>query len=194
MITSLYPKYFQKSKSFIYPLVNIPKNAQFSPTLTYLSWEGVYTLNDTRLIAKYETDVKSLKWLHFLRATLFNNPFFDNYSFNDEGTIAIVVFNMTLRKDSYKHVIQGKYSQINPDMRSLILMYYGYNTPEWAYMQTFLTPLKFTSLYAKLLDCHEEKLIEIGELCDIPNFTKEHLVIFTDKVLASQINTIINNL
>jgi hypothetical protein len=73
-------------------------------------------------------------------------------------------------------------------------MYYGYNTPEWAYMQTFLTPLKFTSLYAKLLDCHEEKLIEIGELCDIPNFTKEHLVIFTDKVLASQINTIINNL
>ncbi len=173
MINGLYKTYFQKSRAFLYPLVNIGKKAAYTPAMTYLSWKGVHIANECRLIATYNTDVSSEKWNSFLKDVLYKNPFYEDYSHTEDGKIAVVIFNMQVRQSSFEAVVLGKYSQIPADMRSLILLYYGYNSQEWAYIETFLLPAKHFKLYAKLLDIEVEVLEAVGELCDIPDMTKD---------------------
>lgn len=188
MINDLYKTYFQKSRAFIYPLVNISKKAAFSPTMTYFSWKGVHIANEQRLIAIYDVDVTSEKWLNFLHDVLYKNPFFEDYSHTEDHHTAVVVFDMRIRKSSYEAVILGKYSQVPADMRSLILVYYGYNTQEWAYIETFLLPGKYFKQYAKLLDTDVEVLEAVGELCDIPDMTKECLILETHRNYSEKIS------
>ncbi len=42
-LNEIYRKYFQKSKIFLYPLLDIPRGAKALPTETYLSWNNKYT-------------------------------------------------------------------------------------------------------------------------------------------------------
>ncbi len=42
----LYKEYFQKSKVFFYPLLNIPKGVHYVPVETYLGWEGEYSFKE----------------------------------------------------------------------------------------------------------------------------------------------------
>jgi hypothetical protein len=177
MISELYKNYFQKSRAFIYPLTNMPKNSVFNPVCTYITWKGKFEAHDVRLMAKYEIGEENKKWEEFLAEILLKNPFFESCYYAKNENSAIVVFNMKSRGDSFMHVVSGRYSKITPEMRSLILMYYGYNTSEWAYIETFLTPAKFMGLYAKLLGCDVSDLESQGELCDIPDMKLEHLAI-----------------
>ena len=176
MITDLYKAYFQKSRAFIYPLTNMLKTAQFTPDCTYLTWKGKYEAHDIRLMAKYSLGDDIEKWNIFHNTVLNISPFYEACYYCEDENSVIIVFDMRARGDAFKSVISGKYSKITPEMRSLILLYYGYNTSEWAYIETFLQPAKFSKLYAKLLDCSEEDLVLIGELCNAPDMDKEHLV------------------
>jgi len=53
VIDALYRTYFQKSKIFLYPLLDIKRGASVVPEQTYLSWEGFLTTEDIKLIALY---------------------------------------------------------------------------------------------------------------------------------------------
>ena len=50
----IYESYFQKSKVFLYPLLNIPKGVRFVPSQTYLTWEDQFDLSRYKLIALYK--------------------------------------------------------------------------------------------------------------------------------------------
>ena len=50
----MYKKYFQKSKVFLYPLLNIPKGQKFVPINTYLAWEDEINVNDMKFLCLYK--------------------------------------------------------------------------------------------------------------------------------------------
>lgn len=53
-IKSLYDRYFQKSKVFIYPLLGIKRGNSVVPIETYISWDGHYSSEDMKLICVYK--------------------------------------------------------------------------------------------------------------------------------------------
>jgi hypothetical protein len=54
-IVSIYRKYFQKSKIFLYPLLDIKRGTNIIPTDTYVSWNTGYSPEDMKLICTYHT-------------------------------------------------------------------------------------------------------------------------------------------
>ena len=50
----IYSDYFQKSKVFLYPLLNIKKGVRFVPSMTYLTWEDQFDLSKYKLITLYK--------------------------------------------------------------------------------------------------------------------------------------------
>jgi len=53
-ISALYGQYFQKSKIFLYPLLDIKKGSSVTPIQTYFGWADVYAPEDVKLIAIYK--------------------------------------------------------------------------------------------------------------------------------------------
>jgi hypothetical protein len=53
-LSSVYSKYFQKSKVFLYPLLDIKRGSSVTPKETYVSWNKHYTSEDMKLICVYE--------------------------------------------------------------------------------------------------------------------------------------------
>lgn len=53
-IKAIYKKYFQKSKIFIYPLLDIKRGTFIIPNETYLNLNDTYSFKDMKLICLYE--------------------------------------------------------------------------------------------------------------------------------------------
>ena len=53
VINALYKKYFQKSKIFVYPLLDIRRGTQIVPSETYLSWNDLHNPEDKKLDCVY---------------------------------------------------------------------------------------------------------------------------------------------
>ena len=51
-VKSIYTKYFQKSKVFLYPLLGIKRGVKIIPSETYLAWDDVKA-EDMKLICLY---------------------------------------------------------------------------------------------------------------------------------------------
>ena len=77
--------------------------------------------------------------------------------------------------EDYDHVVHGRYSKLSKLTKSKIRDFYGYGSPEWAYMEGFLFPEKHITTYSKILDVDEQHIRFTGELCDKPNLDKETL-------------------
>jgi hypothetical protein len=71
----------------------------------------------------------------------------------------------------------GKYSKLSTVLKRAIKNYYGDKSSEYKYIETFLYPEKYFTLYAKLLDVDVKTLQETGELCDPCDMEKENLKI-----------------
>ena len=52
-MTGAYMQYFQKSKIFLYPLLDIRKGEEFVPVETYIYWDGLYDESDYKYICIY---------------------------------------------------------------------------------------------------------------------------------------------
>ena len=52
-IQSLYKDYFQKSKVFLYPALDIKRVVSVVPIDTYVFWEGHYNMSDYKLSCLY---------------------------------------------------------------------------------------------------------------------------------------------
>ena len=50
----IYKDYFQKSKIFLYPLLEIQKGIKYVPINTYMAWEGQYSFEDSMLMCIYK--------------------------------------------------------------------------------------------------------------------------------------------
>lgn len=174
MIESLYSKYFQKSRSFLYPALGIKRTAHFSPSGTYVALEGLIEPEDMKLTCVYKED-KSAGFKAFEEQMLLTNPLFSQVlSLHDYN---MYVFDYQVYTDDWFTFLLGKYSKLSPVLKRAIKNYYGEASSEYRYMESYLFPDRYFEIYGKLLDVDPKMLKNIGELCDPCDLEKEKLKI-----------------
>ena len=136
-LTSLYTRYFQKSKSFLYPLLGIAKGAYAQPMQTYICMKHHSGLEikpkDKKLICLFE-DTNSDEFKAFEQAYLVNNPY---YLETIPGPMSSKLYIFSLKKHTgdWNKFLKGKYSQFSNLAKVKIKEYYGHHTLEYTYMR-----------------------------------------------------------
>jgi len=171
-LNSVYKKYFQKSKVFLYPLLGIKRGVSVVPVETYFSWEGYYNSEDMKLICVYDIRTDDEYVLFEKNTLLKHNRLCDYIKVN---TQAIFTFDFSDMEDDWFHLINGRYSKIRLELKQKILGFFDKYSGNYAYMHSYLIPEKYFSNYAELLDVEPEMLIKVGELCSKPDTAKETL-------------------
>lgn len=173
-MNSIYSKYFQKSRSFLYPILGIKKGAAFAPTGTYIALEHMYTADECKLICSYKID-ESKEFKDFEEQMLITNPLF--HRIIEIEDYKLYIFDLKLYEPDWFNFILGKYSKLSTIFKRAIKTFYGATSPEYKYMESYLFPDKHFESYAKILAVDVEDLKSIGELCNPCDLDKETLVI-----------------
>lgn len=173
MIDKIYGngKYFQKSKSFLYPVLGIKKSSVTSPLDTYVAIKDRLGPEDMKLVVVFRDD-GSDGFRAFEKQMLTGNPLFDQGPLEFEG-LKYYLFDLTPYKADWFNFLLGRYSRLSPLLKRAIREYYGEKSPEWVYMETYLYPDKHFDRYAEILDVDESILRATGELCDPCDLDKE---------------------
>ena len=174
-LNEIYRKYFQKSKIFLYPLLDIPRGAKALPTETYLSWGDKYTTEDAKLVCVYQTK-DDPDYMLFEAQTLIRHTRLEDYIKIDEST-SVLIFNFSDLKDDWNHVVNGSYSQIQDHLKQRILRYFNKYGANHCYIKSYLYPEFYFKQYADILAVSTELLRSVGELCSKPDLEKEKLLI-----------------
>ena len=174
IIEKPYNKYFQKSRSFLFPVLGIKKHNTYYPGDIYMQWESMFSIDDKMLLVTYKHHDNS-GWEKYLVETLMANKMFNDYHQTEDSEIIVVSFDLKIIEEDYLKVVAGKYGELSKEVKIKIRDYYGYHTPEWAYMESFLFPNEHIPHYSMLLNVEEEHIRHTGQLCDLPNLEKETL-------------------
>lgn len=174
-ITALYRKYFQKSKIFLYPLLDIKRGVSVIPEETYLGWGTSYSPEDMKLVCVYKIR-NDIEYKQFEKNILLKHSRLCDYVIVDEET-SVFTFDFSDLKDDWFHFINGRYSKMNLDRRRKILSYFAKNSGNYAYIESYLFPDNHFKKYAELLDVTVDMLKSVGELCSKPDMEKEILLI-----------------
>jgi hypothetical protein len=169
MISKVYGKYFQKSRSFLYPILGLRREKHTIPLQTYISVEGVIEAVDIKLICTFN-DITSKEFKVFENEILNNKFFAEKLEIGDD---TLYVFDIQEYANDYFNFILGKYSKLSDNLKKAIKKYYGDKSLEYEYMDCYLYPEKYFELYAKMLDVNIFKLQKVGELCDSCDIEKE---------------------
>lgn len=174
MIDKLYGKYFQKSRSFLFPALGIKRTTLNTPAGTYISLEGKVRPEDAKLVCSYKKD-NSEKFKTFEEQMLISNPLFvEKIEIKDYN---LYVFDLEIYENDYFNFLLGKYSKLSSHLKRAIKTYYGESSAEYKFIETYLYPERYFDTYAKLLEIDIEVLKKTGELCDPCDLTKETLKI-----------------
>ena len=166
---NVYSKYFQKSKVFLYPLLNIPNSDENNPYMTYIA-SGTIKPEDYKIICLYrKTNNKDFRT--YLNEVLKKNKHFENHV--DLYTKQIVIFNLQDYKEDFNLFINGKYSQLSLSAKSQIVKFYVVDKKRINYIESFLEPQHVHSDYAAYLDLPLHTIVETYEVCQKPNMIKE---------------------
>jgi hypothetical protein len=174
MIDSLYTKYFQKSRSFLYPALGIKRTAHHSPSGTYIALDGLVGPEEMRLICTFREDL-SEGFKSFEEQMLISNPLYFSTLHIQEYNLYL--FDFSVYQNDWFNFIMGKYSKLSNPLRKAIKLYYGEQSVEYKYMDSYLQPDKYFDTYAKLLNVSPDVLKQVGELCDPCDIEKETLKI-----------------
>lgn len=176
MITSLYNRYFQKSRSFLFPALGISK-INTPPTQTFLSLDDMIKPTDRKLVCLFEHS-ETLKYEEFENTLLYgNNLYCDSHVV--PGQSSLYIFNFDEHREDWDRFLKGQYSKFSPEFKLVIKNYYGESTPEYAYIDTYLFPEKYFDLYSTLLDVNLSIIKTTGELCNKYDEEKEKLILST---------------
>jgi len=174
-ISALYKNYFQKSKIFVYPLLGIKKGLSVTPVQTYFGWNDYVKPEDMKLVAVFHERTDQ-DYLNFEKNILLkHNRLSDYIKLND--TEVLYTFDFSDMKDDWMHLINGRYSKMNPTVKRKIRDHFDKNGSNFMYMDSFLFPERYFNIYSELLGISEEVLKEVGELCTIPDMEKEILIV-----------------
>jgi len=171
-LASVYVKYFQKSKVFIYPLLDIKRGVSVTPKETYIIWDNYYTSEDMKLICVYDIR-QDEEYKQFEKNTLIKHNRLVDYV--TIGSQIIFVFDFSDLKDDWSHFINGKFSKLNIKIKNKILNFFEKYSGNYVYMQSYLMPEDYFDNYAELLNVNVEILKSTGELCNLPDLEKETL-------------------
>lgn len=173
-INSLYKTYFQKSKTFLYPLLEIKRGVSVTPMQTYITWKkGDIELKNRKLICKYHIR-EDREYINFEKLKLMGHELFHRFEKLDDGT-GVYIFDMASIGIDWTNIIQGRYSQLSTSHKKTVKDFYGENNADYTYVDSYLNPERYFSLYSELLNVTVENLKEVGELCSAPDLEKETL-------------------
>jgi hypothetical protein len=167
----LYSKYFQKSYTFLYPLLGIPKHPVLKPSQVYLEWQYRSKLEDPELICLFTRNPIDKLWIDFEQCTLFKHKQLRVFEKISNEVIALV-FDLKAYEEDYGFFLKGFYSKFSEGAKNKIITYYG-NSPEFTFLESFLYPEKYHQVYASLLDVNPDVILKSHELCEIFNREKE---------------------
>jgi hypothetical protein len=175
VISTLYKKYFQKSKIFLYPLLDIKRGTSVVPKETYVSWGNTLTTEDMKLICVYHSRTDA-EYINFEKNVLLRHSRLCDYVKADAVT-SVFTFDFSDLSDDWDHFINGRYSKMDIKIKRRILDFFDSNSGNYYYVNSYLFPIPHFKLYAELLDVPVELVKSVGELCDKPNFERENLVL-----------------
>jgi len=188
-LTSIYSKYFQKSKVFIYPLLGIKRGLSVVPKETYISWEGHCKPEDMKLICVYDyREDEEYKKIE-KNILLEHNRLSDYTKVKAE---VVITFDFSDLDHDWFHFINGRYSQLETKIKQKILGFFDVHGGNYAYMQSYLIPEKYYDNYSEILGVDIETLKDVTELCDKPNLNKENLILDIADLNNIQENNLLN--
>lgn len=178
MITRLYQKYFQKSRSFIYPILGINKK-DYSPVQTFVALDDRIAPEDMRLVCLFEHK-NTPNFKKFEEKMLLGNPLFLESVVREDG-LSLYIFDFSIFHHDWDMFLAGKYSKLSPEFKLAIRNYYGINSGDYEYIDTYLYPDRYHKLYSTLLDEPLDIIKSIEELCN-PFDSEKELLKFTPEL------------
>ena len=174
-MSNVYTEYFQKSKVFLYPLLDLGRGIKYVPKETYCAWEDVYSTDDMMFLCVYKCKL-TLDFKKFANRHLIAHPLFrDHISLATNRQL--FVFNFDKYSHDYKNFLKGKYSQYSINGKISILEFFETAEEEQVqYIQGFLQPDEVHEAYAIDLNVDIELLEDVYEVCSAPNMEKEILI------------------
>ena len=173
MIKSLYTKYTQKSRMFLYPFLGIRRGVSITPIESYVSWTGISELQDKKLICVYELSEND-DFKLFEKTKLLGNPKFSSF-YELPDNKGAYMFDYTNEGEVWNMFVKGKYTKFPDDKKKIILKFFEGNISNHNLITSYLYPEKYYETYANHLAVPVEVLKEVGQLCSPPDFTKENL-------------------
>lgn len=169
----IYKDYFQKSKIFLYPLLEIKKGVKYVPIDTYLAWEGEYSFKDSKLMCLYKQ--KSTKsFIKFEELELLSHKYLDDYRELDKD-LHLYVFDLISYKRDIQNILKGSYSKMRKKTKEQILDFFGDVGPISEYIESYIYPEYYHEDYAAELAVALEDIQRVNELCSKPDLDKETL-------------------
>lgn len=166
-LPTLYDKYFQKSRIFLYPLLGFVKGKDRAPVETYVKIHNRNT--EYELICVYDND-KSIEFEVHKNKLEKHDLFSRN---ENHKNYYVCVFDLSVHKEDWNKVLEGRYSKISYLNKQKITRFFGNKTKNSVYVDSYLYPHKYYDIYSKLLEVPASMLKEVGELCDKPDMKKE---------------------
>lgn len=173
MITSLYPKYYQKSKVFLYPALGHRSKGVIPPTQTYISWENHIKPEDRKLILYYEDSTTS-EFERFAKLFLYSNHLYREEHKKEYSSAYI--FDLLQYKEDWDLFLKGKYSRLSNPLKKEILLHYDTKSPEYFYVESYLYPHKYMMEYSRLYNVDIRILQEVGEVTSQYDPVRETLI------------------
>ncbi len=173
-INALYRKYFQKSKIFLYPLLDIKRGTSVVPSYTYVAWNDKYKPEDMKLICLYQTR-KDKEYIDFEKNVLLKHNRLHDYIKIDENQ-SVFIFDFSDCANDWNCFLEGRYSKLSSKTKNKILDFFEKNSGNYVYINSYLNPENWFGRYAELLDVDKEMLENVGELCTKPDLSKEILL------------------
>ena len=157
----------------MYPMLEIKRGASVTPIETYMAWDGQYSPKDMKLMCLYQLR-DDLEFRNFEKDKLLKNKLFFDFKQLDNNK-GVYVFDFSEYKKDWDKLILSKYSQLTFPYKKKIENFYGRRDSNFAYVESFIYPEKYYSMYAEIMHVSEELLREVGELCSKIDFEKETL-------------------
>ena len=168
----VYTNYFQKSKVFLYPLLQLKKGLSYVPKQTYVAMEHVYSVENYKFLCEYNVKM-SISFTKFCDNQLKNHPKFEQY-INMGNDKHVFIFDFSAFKSDFKKFLNGKYSKFSLQSKIIILNFFK-DGQSSDYIEAFLTPSNFHEDYASNFDVDIKIIEEVHELCSSPEIIRETL-------------------
>lgn len=182
----IYTRYFQKSATFLYPILGMKKSKHPKPRQTYITWGDKISVNDRVLICLYDRDDTD-EWLRFEANVLMTHPMLmDSVIVDDEQILYLFDFNVPNSKEDFDNFVNGKYSKISDNGKKLITDYFGIHSAEWIYIESYIHPHKYFKIYADILKVDVNEIKKVGELCDKYNSQKENCSVIINQLVTNK--------
>lgn len=169
--TYIQEKYHQKSMTFLYPILEIPR-AWIAPKGVYMFF-GTHSLEKGELSVLFDNTEDNFE--DFERSRLLNNQYLKNCYQTDKGIV--YVFDIEAFKRDLKFFMKGQYSKFSVKLKGIVLGFFGDKIDPFTPHKNKIHPCLFPDIYRELVASEygvdPELLSE--ELCPIFDLEKETL-------------------